>query len=386
MSCSNPMIAIPVLGKYTANHKPVYKFLSPLGTRTIEDAKKYFPGVKIVPCGQCIECRLAYSRIWADRMMLELKEQKKAIFLTLTYDRNHMHVSEYENVVCTDFLPRCKNEILLDDQYLVPKYGSLSKRDVQLFLKRLRKEFAPLKLRYFAAGEYGESTLRPHVHMILYGIGLEDFKLCERGVFCRECSCSEEKYQKCRKSMLCVPAGKNDLGDQYYTSPLLEKIWKNGNILFSDVSWKTCAYVARYVTKKWSGDWKLDYMVRNCEPEFSMQSRRPGIGRAYFDKHPELLDFDTIPVSTPDGGLQVNVPEYYLRVADTEYIKKNGKFVQNPLYNPEKVAIIKNRNLERAETTQELRSKQTTLCQIDYLKMSEESKRDARSALKRSKV
>lgn len=386
MSCSNPMIAIPVQGKYTANHKPVYKFLSSRGVRTIEDAQIYWPDAKLVSCGQCMECRLAHSRQWADRMMLELEEQKKAIFLTLTYDNKHMPVSEYESVVCIDMLPRSPNEILLNGEYLIPKYGSLRKRDIQLFLKRLRKQFPDVKLRYYCAGEYGDKTLRPHYHMILYGIGLEDFKLCERGVFCSDCTCSEEKYRLCRKSMFAIPAGKNELGDRYYTSPKLESIWKNGNILFSDVSWKTCAYVARYVTKKWNGDWKLDYMVRNCEPEFSVQSRRPGIGRAYFDKHPELLDFDSIYLSTPDGGIKMNVPKYFLRVADTEFVKKDGHFVDNPLYQPDKCDMINTRNLDRALNTQKLRSAETTLCQIDYLKMSEQSKFESVKALKRNKL
>ena len=69
------------------------------------------------PCGQCIACRLNYGKLWSIRMMEELKKHDKACFATLTYDEEH-----------------------------VPEDGQLSKRELQLFWKRLRKERC---VRYF---------------------------------------------------------------------------------------------------------------------------------------------------------------------------------------------------------------------------------------------
>lgn len=131
---------------------------------------------------------------------------------------------------------------------------SLDKRDVQLFMKRLRKKFAPRTIRYYFAGEYGSSTHRPHYHAILFNVGLDDFP--DRRI---------HSY--------------NELKQPLYYSPTLEKIWGNGFITMSDVNWKTCNYVARYVDKKaLSEDIPMTNGDFDWEPEFSLCSRRPGIG------------------------------------------------------------------------------------------------------------
>lgn len=98
----------------------------------------------LLPCGKCHGCRTAAARAWALRCHLELQQHTKAAFITLTYD----------------------------DRWLPP---TLVKRDLQLFLKRLRKDLgANRPVRYFASGEYGEQRQRPHYHALLYGAGEED--------------------------------------------------------------------------------------------------------------------------------------------------------------------------------------------------------------------
>ena len=97
-----------------------------------------------LPCGQCIGCRLERSRQWATRLMKELRLHNHASFITLTYDDNN--------------LPKTADGV-----------PTLCLRDMQLFLKSLRKHFQPVQLRYFQCGEYGEKTQRPHYHMILFG-------------------------------------------------------------------------------------------------------------------------------------------------------------------------------------------------------------------------
>ena len=84
----------------------------------------------MIPCGGCVECRLAKSREWADRMMLELDHSKTAIFATLTYSPEHIPLSMFDD----------------NDE---PIY-TLDKRDVQLFMKRLRKRFEPREIRFAA--------------------------------------------------------------------------------------------------------------------------------------------------------------------------------------------------------------------------------------------
>ncbi len=95
-----------------------------------------------VPCGQCISCRLKKAREWSIRIMNECSYYEKNCFLTLTYDEEHL-----------------------------PSSYSISKRELQLFLKKLRKK---CKFRYFGSGEYGDKSMRPHYHIILFGVGCND--------------------------------------------------------------------------------------------------------------------------------------------------------------------------------------------------------------------
>jgi len=93
------------------------------------------------PCGYCEACRLTYRQTWAARIQLEAQCHAENIFVTLTYDQDH----------------------LPDPPQLVPDHLSA-------FVKRLRARFAPLQFRFFACGEYGSRTLRPHYHVVLFGL------------------------------------------------------------------------------------------------------------------------------------------------------------------------------------------------------------------------
>ena len=120
------------------------------------------PYVLKIPCGKCIGCRLDYTRTWADRLMLELSTTpgQKASFITLTYS--------------PDTVPFCFDEDN-DPDHVSPVSMTLYKRDFQLFMKRLRFSFPEKKLRFLGTGEYGSSSLRPHYHLILFGLSAEDF-------------------------------------------------------------------------------------------------------------------------------------------------------------------------------------------------------------------
>lgn len=98
------------------------------------------------PCGKCPECRLRRASDWGFRLMEEDKKSTSSLFITLTYD--------------TKFVHRSKNGFL-----------TLDKRDVQLFFKRLRKAHSEssCKIRYYAVGEYGGRSRRPHYHVIAFG-------------------------------------------------------------------------------------------------------------------------------------------------------------------------------------------------------------------------
>ena len=247
MSCYRPL-----LGKFQGyeDGKAQYKVLPSSGVPA------EYPDIN-VPCGHCVGCRLDRSRQWADRMMLELDHSKTAIFVTLTYDPLNIPVA------CS-----------LDDGSVL---FTLNKRDVQLFMKRLRKAFSGREIRFYLAGEYGTDTHRPHYHLILFGLSLADFPDI-------------------------LPVRRNSFGQLLYKSDMMYNIWKLGHVALAEVSWQTCAYVARYCVKKLGADVSRDiFESYGVEPEFSLMSRKPGIAGYYALEHPDLIEHSKQYFSDPNG-------------------------------------------------------------------------------------
>lgn len=216
-----------------------------------------FSGVPLrLPCGQCIGCRLERSRQWAMRCMHEKRLHRDNVFVTLTY------------------------RTMPDDR-------SLSVRDLQLFMKRLRKEKGN-GIRFFACGEYGPQNGRPHYHAILFNCRFDDM----------------------------VRFKPNKAGDDLFTSRSLERIWSHGFCTLGEVTFKSCAYVARYICDKITGEaakeWYTwidsDGEVHTVLPEFTNMSRRPGIGSGYYDRFGAAVRaHDTVVIN----GREVAPPRFY---------------------------------------------------------------------------
>lgn len=96
-----------------------------------------------VPCGKCPNCHKRRISQWSFRLMQEDKVSTSSLFITLTYDTKHVHITN-------------------------KGFMNLNKRDVQLFFKRLRKLNPDGNIKYYLAGEYGGQTQRPHYHIILF--------------------------------------------------------------------------------------------------------------------------------------------------------------------------------------------------------------------------
>lgn len=212
------------------------------------DKRKSLSGVPLkLPCGKCIGCRHDYARTWAIRCMHEKQMFEVSSFLTLTYD----------------------------DRAL-PENGTLRKRDLQLFMKRLRKYDDSSGIRFYGCGEYGSTFLRPHYHILLFN---RDF--------------ADKKFIKNSGS-----------GEPLFRSELLRDLWPDGDNFIGQVTAQSCAYVARYVLKK-AGK---EVIPDGCEPEFTCMSRRPGIGATWFAKyHVGVYDWDSVVF----GGNESRPPRYY---------------------------------------------------------------------------
>lgn len=206
-----------------------------------------------IPCQRCQGCRLERSKNWAARCMHEKLSHADNCFITLTYDDDNL-----------------------------PSDGSLIKRDLQLFNKRLRKwcvKHRGSSFRFYACGEYGDTYGRPHYHSI-----------------CFNCDFPDKRFYKY-----------NARSEPLYTSVILDNIWGLGITTVGDVTFDSCAYVARYCMDVISGDMAADWYQGRL-PEFSNMSRRPGIGAAWFAKYGRhAYEHDSVVVE----GREMRPPRYY---------------------------------------------------------------------------
>lgn len=220
-----------------------------------------------LPCGRCIGCRMEKARQWGIRCVHEAKLWPSSYFVTLTYS----------------------------DEFLPPG-GSLCLRDVQLFMKRLRKYCKSTKdnpVRFFLGGEYGDENKRPHYHALLFNVRFDDLRRI----------------------------GKNARGEDLFTSDALSGLWSvdgrtMGHVSLGAVTFDSAVYCAKYALKKVTGDaafaayevFDADGVIHNRRPEFAVMSRRPGIGAGYYAKFGnEVLAHDNVIVN----GKKVRPPRFY---------------------------------------------------------------------------
>lgn len=195
-------------------------------------------------CGKCHACRIARSREWAVRILCEQSYHDESFFLTLTYD----------------------------DFNLPDDYG-LHKKDLQDFMKRLRKCYKN-KIRYYGCGEYGEKEGRPHYHLIMFGVGFSDHE---------------------------VVKGKMSKGN-------VLDCWGKGFVFAGTVTVKSARYVTNYIQKAFDGELaKKKYGSR--EKPFQVLSK--GMGKQYcLDNEATLRKNLRMTLQ----GVQIAIPRYYRKI------------------------------------------------------------------------
>lgn len=187
----------------------------------------------VVPCGNCAFCGATKRSDWALRLHYEGRRHLVKKFVTLTYADAHLH---------------WKNGV-----------SQLYKRDVQLWLKRVRRTGA--KVRYFAVGEYGSKTYRPHYHVLLFGDVSDDI-ICDA--------------------------------------------WPLGHVHIGNVTEASVMYCLGYIVngKGWQ-------MRTKRERPFAIMSRRPGLGSSYLT--PAMIAWhrsDRRNYAMLDGAKR-HLPRYY---------------------------------------------------------------------------
>lgn len=299
---------------------------------------------KTIPCGKCIGCRANERKNWAIRIEKEAKQYKNNYFITLTYNDQNLIIPEYS-------INKRTGEKYENKDNWREWTGTLNKKDMSQFIKSLRtyfeREYNWQGMKFYGCGEYGEKSERPHYHIILL-------------------NCPEIQLD---------PIGKNKkTKDCYYTNERIEHIWGKGFITIGKVTWESISYTVGYVSKKLFGNIKEEYYaLKGQEPIFANMSRRPGIGRQYFeDNKNKIYDFDEILNSK---GQPVQIPRYFDKLMDIgneedyEYIK----------------AIKRIRN-EKAKNEQTKKMSQTTLTIKEQMAIEEKTALEKQKKYNRGRI
>lgn len=207
-----------------------------------------------VPCGKCPACVARRVSQWSFRLMQEERVSSSSHFITLTYDCKHAPISQ------NGFL-------------------SLDKRHVQAFFKRLRWSQDQLgikeRIKYYAVGEYGGKTKRPHYHAIIFNARIE-----------------------------CI-----------------QPAWSMGHVYYGDVSGASVGYTLKYMSKTWRP------MHRNDDREWPQALMSKGLGKAYLSEamrewHESDM-YNRMYCSLLDGR-KIGMPRYY---KDKLYTKEQREHI-----------------------------------------------------------
>lgn len=204
----------------------------------------------MVPCNRCVPCLINKRNEWTFRLFQEYRYSRSALFVTLTYNEKHY-----------------------------PSDGSLCKRHVQLYLKRLRKKDGTNKIRYYAVGEYGSRSMRAHYHLLLF-------------------NCSEQHA----RSAWCDQNGK----------PV-------GIVHCGGVSLASIAYVTKYIIQP-------QLSIPKLQKPFALMSRGYGIGARYLTDEMVAWHREDDRNYAIQDGHKVSLPRFYKdKIWPIRYVK----FVQD---------------------------------------------------------
>lgn len=257
--------------------------INPSGKRSLvfSEANAEQPDDPIqIACGQCVGCRITRSKQWAVRCLHESTLYENNSFITLTFDDKSLFDRENPD--------------------------SLDVTEFQRFMKRLRKRFKGQQMvlndegkktypiRFFHCGEYGDENKRPHYHACLFNFDFPDKKLWS----VRD-------------------------GNRLYISDALSELWPYGFCTIGEVTFESAAYVARYIMKKVNGEMAETHYQRvneetgeitEIKPEYTTMSRRPGIGKQWFNKyHSDVYSNDYVIIN----GKKFVPPKFYDGLLET---------------------------------------------------------------------
>jgi len=279
-------------------------------------------GRRTVPCGRCNGCRIARSKEWAIRCIHETKTHDDNCFITLTYNPDHLPPdNSLEHKHFQDFIRSLRKRV----NKHAKKYNYYTD-EIGIERKVANPNFNPI--RYYMCGEYGKATegnqwiARPHFHVILFGFAFQD-----------------KTNHTVRR------------GNQVYRSELLERTWTKGFSEIGNVTFKSCAYVARYIIKKQKPNDDKYAIIDNDtgeilgyrKQEYTHMSLKPGIGNDYYYKY-ETDNYEYIML---EANKKMEVPRYYKNKLKVDHpilyemlrLERVKEARKSPNNSPERLAV-----------------------------------------------
>lgn len=179
---------------------------------------------QVVPCGRCAACLANRRSEWSTRLEFELKRSVSAHFVTLTY---------------------------MDPPLGGFDIPSLYKKDVQDFMKRLRK-LCPEKLKYYVVGEYGSNTERPHYHAIIFNLPDKPLEILLKSWQNGIVHVGNVNAASIRYTLKYILLSKHNYERYHYVEKPFALISKGlgSNYIDSRKSWHRCDLSRNYVVKE----------------------------------------------------------------------------------------------------------------------------------------
>jgi len=251
-----------------------------------------------IPCGKCARCLERRKMEWGFRMGIELEASKTAYFVTLTYDQENVPYNRYgiktlkpKNL--TNFFKRLRQNQRRGETTIEHLTNGLRNTD---------------RIKYYAAGEYGEQRGRPHYHAIIFNTAI--------------------KY--------------------------VESSWQLGGVHVVKANEMTIAYVMKYLDKH--KDKKQD---KRKVPEYNVMSEEIGMDYVYKMREWHKRNIEILYV-TSKKGIRVPMPKYYReKIFSEDERKAQVMIVENKMeelkdeqikeYGQDLYNTIKNRELKYTE-------------------------------------
>lgn len=293
MPCYHPVPARQEPSQWDAETRRLYPgavtLNPPLGTANLS-----------LPCGTCLGCAGMRSAEWTRRLRHEAAMWPTASFVTLTYS---------------------------DECF--PEDGAVSVQELQRWVKRVRNYAnrdrsnfdgdGSAVVRYFAIGEYGDTTDRPHYHAILFNVWPKDSRQC---------------------------------GASLWQSATMSDLWRFGAVKVGRAEDAALAYVAGYVAKKWGRPGcDADGVVR--QRPFAIMSRMPPLGSKWLDQYLGDLRHGYLVVD----GVRQRIPRTYLR----RLAKKDGLFADGVKLAARDNVSSANNDPERLSAAEAIHARQAEL-------------------------